>query len=134
VTSHGWSASNWTAHALNINKSVICTHSARNIPALSVDLQSNANLKINISELQKGYKLRQSRSLDAIYDEIESYGEAYAYGSVHVLRARDLPIIFKNNGSPYRIFKVANLIRNPVDLVWSGYGQFRDLFRYDINE
>ncbi|MEZ4781128.1 MAG: hypothetical protein R2816_06015 [Flavobacteriaceae bacterium] len=134
VTSHGWSASNWTAHALNLNENILCTHSARNELASDKNLQSNINLKNNIDQLQKGYAQRQERSLDTIYDEIEKKGIAKSYGSVHVLRLRDLPIIYEKFGSSKRNFILVNIVRNPVDLAWSGYGQFKDLFRYDINE
>lgn len=134
VTAHGWCASNWTAHALNLNKHIICTHSARNELATDKNLQSNKNLKKNINQLQKGYLLRQARSLDDIYEDIETKGVADSYGSVHVLRLRDLPIINAKFGPSKRSFNVVNMVRNPIDLVWSGYGQFKDLFRYDINE
>ena len=134
ITCHGWSASNWTAHALNSNTNLLCTHSARNVPAGDKNLHSNENLKKHINSLQKGYSIRQSRSLDTIYDEIESYGKTNVYASVHVIRMRDLPIIHSEFGVSYRDFNIANVVRNPIDLVWSGYGQFKDLFRYDINE
>lgn len=134
VTSHGWSASNWTAHALNLNEHVLCVHSARIEIANDIDLQSNANLKKNIDQLQSGYLNRQARSLDDLYEYIISKGTADVYGSVHVLRLRDLPVIFEKFGTPGEKYTLANVVRNPVDLVWSGYGQFRDLFRYDINE
>lgn len=134
VTCHGWSASNWTAHSLNLNPNILCTHSARNVLADDKELQSNKNLKEHINQLQKGYNQRQGRSLDIIYDEIEAFGDANNYGSVHVLRMRDLPVIYEKYGVSIRSFKVVNIVRNPVDLVWSGYGQFKDLFRYDINE
>jgi len=62
------------------------------------------------------------------------FGNSSFYGSVHVYRLRDLPILFKKYGSPKFEYRVINLIRNPVDLVWSGYGQFKDLFLYDLNE
>lgn len=134
VTSHGWSASNWTAHALNLNNKVLCVHSARVEIANHKDLQSNYNLKKNINQLQKGYLKRQERSIDELYDEIIAKGEADVYGSVHVLRMRDIPIIINKFGPPIKSFKLANVVRHPVDLVWSGYGQFKDLFLYDINE
>ena len=134
VASHGWSASNWTAHSLNLNEDVLCVHSARAELAEDKKLQSNQNLKKHINQLQKGYFNRQQRSLDEIYNDIEKKGSAKNYGSVHVLRLRDIPIISEKFGLPQREFKLANVVRHPVDLVWSGYGQFKDLFRYDINE
>lgn len=134
VTCHGWSASNWTAHALNLNPDTTCTHSARNEVASDKELQSNKNLKQHINQLQKGYVSRQNRSLDELYNEIHTKGYTSHYGSVHVLRLRDLPIIHEKFNAPSRNFNLVNVVRNPINLVWSGYGQFRDLFLYDINE
>ena len=133
-TSHGWSASNWLAYALNLHDDIICTHSARNILANRTDMNSNDNLKKQLRNLHKGYVSRQSRSLDTAYDAIESFGEAQLYGSVHVFRLRDLPVVYEKFGSFKRSYSVQNLVRHPVSLVWSGYGQFKDLFRYDLNE
>ena len=31
--------------------------------------------------------------------------------------------VFEKFGCPKRHFKVVNLIRNPIDLVWSGFGK-----------
>src|ERR1041385_1726680 len=91
VTSHGWSASNWVAHSLNLHPDIICTHSARNALAGEKDLQSNENLKIHLSQLHKGYASRQERDIRISYDEIESNGKALYYGSVHLYRMRDVP-------------------------------------------
>lgn len=134
VTCHGWSASNWLAHALNLHPEIICTHSSRNVIANKKDLQSNENLKKNIHQLHSGYFLRQNRGIDDAYDEIVSYGDAKYYGSVHVYRLRDLPVVFEKYGDYSRNFTVVNMLRDPMSLVWSGYGQFKDLFLYDINE
>ncbi|MBW1731454.1 MAG: hypothetical protein JRJ75_11280 [Deltaproteobacteria bacterium] len=134
VTSHGWSASNWLAYVLNHHQDIICTHSARNILASKKDMNSDENLRKNIKNLHQGYLLRQNRSLDRCYDEIEKNGKAKCYGSVHVYRMRDLPVLYEKYGAPKREYSVLNLIRHPVSLVWSGYGQFRELFRYDLNE
>ncbi|WP_185153353.1 hypothetical protein, partial [Fulvivirga lutimaris] len=111
-----------------------CTHSARNALADDKDLQSNKNLKLKIKDLHSGYVNRQERSLDDLYDEIIEKGNTEYYGSVHVLRLRDLPIIIERFGPSARNYNVVNVVRHPVDLVWSGYGQFLDLFLYDINE
>lgn len=134
VTSHGWSASNWVAHALNKHPDIVCSHSARNVLANDTELQSNQNLKIHLAQLHKGYVSRQERGLDVSYDEIEAMDAGKFYGSVHTYRLRDLPVVYERFGQPHRSFSLINLVRNPVDLVWSGYGQFKDLFRYDINE
>lgn len=134
VTSHGWSASNWLAFAINLHSEIICTHSARNMIASEKNMNSDHHLKNELDRLHQGYLLRQNRSLDDGYDEIERYGNAKSYGSVHVYRMRDLPVLYEKFGPPKRSFQVMNLIRHPVSLVWSGYGQFKQLLRYDLNE
>ena len=134
VTSHGWSASNWLAYALNLHPQIICTHSARNIQASEKEMNSDPNLRKNLRDLHNGYLLRQNRTLNESYDFIESLGQASLYGSVHVYRLRDLPVLYEKFGKFERRFQVLNLVRHPVALVWSGYGQFKELFRYDLNE
>jgi len=134
VTSHGWSASNWLAYALNMHPDIICTHSARNIQASEKEMNSNQNLRQNLQSLHNGYVLRQNRTLKKSYKFIEALGEVKVYGSVHVYRLRDLPVLFEKYGEFDHSFQVMNLVRHPVSLVWSGYGQFKDLFRYDLNE
>ena len=134
VTSHGWSASNWLAFALNKHPEILCTHSARNIVASAREMNSNENLRRHLKTLHQGYVSRQNESLDNIYATIEGNGSARLYGSVHVVRLRDLPIIYEKFGPSKRFFNIINLIRHPISLVWSGYGQFQELFRYDLNE
>jgi len=134
ITSHGWSASNWLAYALNLHPRVVCSHSARNLLADEKSMNSNANLKRHLADLHKGYVSRQERSIDCAYREINSMGEADLYGSVHVYRLRDLPVVYEKFGASKDAFNVMNLVRHPVSLVWSGFGQFKDLFRYDLNE
>lgn len=65
------------------------------------------------------------------HDFIESNGDADFYGSVHFYRLRDLPAQYEKFENSERNFNVINLIRNPIDLVWSGYGQFKELFKTD---
>ncbi|MBU2878011.1 hypothetical protein [Aliiglaciecola lipolytica] len=134
VTSHGWSASNWVAHSLNLNEKILCTHSARNALANDAQIHNRDNFIKNLSNFHEGYLNRQESSLDGFYQYIESLGNSDYYGSVHLLRLRDIPILYRKYGPPSRNFKIANLVRNPVDLVWSGYGQLQDLFLFDINE
>ncbi len=133
-TSHGWSASNWLAYALNQHPRIVCSHSARNLLADKKDMNDNDNLKTNLSQLHRGYVSRQERPFQSAYNEIYSMGTADLYGSVHVYRLRDLPVVHQKYGALDKPFTVMNLVRHPVSLVWSGYGQFKDLFRYDLNE
>lgn len=134
VASHGWSASNWLAHVLQLHPDITCTHSARNVLAADKYLQSDENLQRHLEQLHTGYLSRKSQALDSSYDEIEKMGYTRCMGSVHRYRLRDIPVIYDRFGSFQRTYRVMNLIRHPVTLVWSGYGQFQSLFRYDINE
>lgn len=130
VTCHGWSASNWLAYILNQNKDIIASHSAANL----LDEKLSNDIKDKLKDFHDGYKNRQNRPIDESYDFIESHGNVEYYGSVHLYRLRDLPVQYDKFGNSKRKFNVVNLIRNPIDLVWSGYGQFKDLFKTDINE
>jgi hypothetical protein len=130
ITSHGWSASNWLAYVLNKNPKMLVTHSAANLHDKKLENDINSNIK----EFHKGYLNRQLVSIDETYNCIESYGKAEIYGSVHLYRLRDIPYLYTKFGISKRNFIVINLIRNPIDLVWSGYGQFKELFKTDINE
>ena len=55
-------------------------------------------------------------------------------GTVHTYRLRDLPIQAKMFPETGLKFRTINLIRHPIDLVISGFGQFKELFKIDINE
>ena len=134
ITSHGWSASNWLAYSLNLHKHVICSHSALNALPIEKEMHEESRLKKNIRKFHKGYKTRVESSLSENYEKINSHGEAKIYGSVHLYRMRDLPKQFENYKGELGAFTVMNLVRNPIDLVWSGFGQFQQLFRFDLNE
>ncbi len=130
VTAHGWSASNWLSYVLNQHNDIIASHSAANL----IDHKFFNNIKENLKDFHDGYKNRQNKPIDESYEFIEAQGDAKFYGSVHLYRLRDLPVQYEKFGNSTRNFNVVNLIRNPIDLVWSGYGQFKELFKTDINE
>lgn len=134
VTSHGWSASNWLAYSLNLHDHILCSHSALNALPTEKEMHEESKLKKNIRKFHKGYSTRVEASLTDNYNEILNHGRAKAYGSVHLYRMRDLPLQFDSYNGELGRFVVMNLVRNPIDLVWSGYGQFQQLFRFDLNE
>lgn len=132
VTSHGWSASYWLAHAMNLHPDITCSHSAENLLAEGPDLH-NLDRQIEMHRnLHKGMIARQTRPLDATYDEIEKMGDTPIYGSVHTYRLRDLAVLGQKYGKPQRSFRVANLVRHPVSFVWSGFSHLKEMFSYDI--
>ena len=134
VTCHGWSASNWLAYVLNAHDDISCAHSSAAIVAQDPAIFDGEGLKEKISVLRKGYVQRQNRPLAEVYDEIAKAHSAPYVGTVHTYRLRDLPVQHKRFGAPGQTMRVANLVRHPLDLVISGYGQFKDLFPIDLNE
>lgn len=129
ITCHGWSASNWLSYILNQHPELVVSHSAANL----IDEKFENDIRGRELEFKKGYLNRTERSIADSYAKIRKSGPAKAHGSVHLYRLRDLPVQQQRFGidTPYNI---VNLVRNPVDLVWSGYGQFQEIFRTDINE
>ncbi|WP_018249182.1 hypothetical protein [Orenia marismortui] len=130
IASHGWSASNWLAYVLNQHEDIIASHSAANL----INEKLSNDIKEKLKEFHDGYKNRHNIPIDKSYDYIENYGNAISYGSVHLYRLRDLPVQYNRFKVSKRMYNVVNLIRNPISLVWSGFGQFKDLFKTDINE
>lgn len=134
VTCHGWSASNWLANALHKHPNILCAHSSAALPADDPSVFDGDGLKKKIPALRKGYIARQNRSLTDLYESLPNPKNAHIIGSVHTYRLRDLPAqteLITPRSSP---IPVVNLVRHPLDLVVSGYGQFKDLFRIDLNE
>ena len=132
VGCHGWSGSYWLAHALNLHPELTVSHSAENLLAVGPDLHDLERLKATVQSLHHGMQARQRKPIDATFDEIEAMGDTPVYGAVHVFRLRDLPVQLKAFGAFKRPYVLANLVRHPVSFAWSGYGQLRDMFTFDI--
>ncbi len=130
ITCHGWSASNWLSYALSQHQDIIATHSAANLYGEKL----TNNIKGKVQEFHQGYINRQNQPIAECYSKIESYGNAKIYGSVHLYRLRDIPVLNKKFGEETDTYTTFNLIRDPIKLILSGYGQFKELFRTDINE
>lgn len=129
VTSHGWSASNWLSYALNMHPEIICSHSAANL----INTKVANDIRGLERSFHKAYRNRLEKSIDSSYEKIISSGAASSYGSVHLYRIRDLPYQYDRFSIKDK-YIVFNLVRGPVSLVLSGEGQFRQLFKTDINE
>ncbi len=134
ITSHGWSASNWVAYSYNLHDDIICTHSALNDVPNEKEMHQEDKLKNNILRFHKGYSSRTEIPLNDSYRHIRSFGEAKVYGSVHLFRLRDLKHQTEISAPFDNKISIINLVRNPISLVWSGYGQFKQLFKFDLNE
>lgn len=130
ITCHGWSASNWLSFVLNNHPNMLVSHSAGNL----VNNKFENNIKGKVQILHTGYLNRQNKPIAESYKELYNLEDVNLYGSVHLYRLRDFAIQEQKFESPGELFNVVNLIRHPIDLVWSGFGQFRELFKTDINE
>jgi hypothetical protein len=134
VTSHGWSASNWVAYSLHLNPDITCAHSSAAIIADNPTRFDGEGLQENLRDLRRGYIERQNKPIDQLYDGLHQQRPAPLVGTVHTYRLRDLPVQESRFGSGNRQYRTVNLVRHPLDLVLSGYGQFLKLFRIDLNE
>jgi len=134
VTCHGWSASNWVAYALNRHPAIACGHSSAAILAEDSGIFDAAGLKRNLGALRRGYLQRQDRPMSEVHDDLAARKPAPHIGTVHTYRLRDLPGQAASFGTAPGPLRTVNLIRHPLDLVVSGYGQFQDLFRIDLKE
>ncbi|HAW20453.1 MAG TPA: hypothetical protein DCX14_09740 [Flavobacteriales bacterium] len=130
VCCHGWSSSNWLAYALTSLPNIVASHSAKNVVGEEMKEQSLDNLRRTIQLYHQGYEKRDRRTIEEMFHEIPITSQTLAVGSVHVYRLRDLKTVsFEDHD-----LVITNYVRNPIDLVWSGYGQLQDLFLFDINE
>jgi hypothetical protein len=134
VTSHGWSASNWVAYSLHLNPHITCAHSSAAIIADDPTRYDGDGLHKNLRDFRRGYIDRQTKPIDQLYDDLQQQLPAPLVGTVHTYRLRDLPVQESRFGSGDRPYRTVNLVRHPLDLVISGYGQFLKLFRIDLNE
>ena len=134
VTSHGWSASNWFAVALDTHPEILCFHSAMHKHARG-DSLSEEYLKENALEHGDAVNSRENLSIDVAFDRIKMRAQdprKRVFGNVHTYRIRDLPALQDKYPTP-REHMLMNLIRHPVSLVNSGFGQLRIFIEWDIN-
>jgi hypothetical protein len=134
ITCHGWSASNWLAYCLNLHPNITCGHSGAAILANDPNYINIDGLKKNFRVIREGCLQRQTRSILETYHKLQKQKNAPFIGTVHSYRLRDLPFQQRNFSFDIDYFRTVNLVRHPLDLVISGYGQFKDLFKMDINE
>lgn len=144
IASHGWSGSYWLAHVLHGLPGIACVHSSAALPAAEDDpyaidaILSQGTLDdvyARLGVLRAGYLDRATRQPSTLCQEVAAgFPEARLVGSVHTFRMRDLPRSFADLGPKGAGISVANLLRHPVSLVRSGYGQFRDSMAIDLNE
>lgn len=71
-------------------------------------------------------------SIDEQYDAITKISDTIAYGSVHLFRLRNIPELIKKFWPLRHDYLIKNLIRHPVNFIWSGNGELRELFNYDL--
>jgi len=134
VTCHGWSGSSWLANILHSHPDIHCTHMLHNhIPEVD-DSDSKVACGRYFDIIRQGAIDRQELSMEAMLDKLSLNIDKPYIGSVGLYRLRDLPLLTKKFGACGYPIKVVNLIRNPVSVVCSGYGQFMKRFQYDLHE
>lgn len=134
VTSHGWSGSTWLANCLDALPDTTCSHlmlDRHAAPGDSDAMLANAAIR---EQARQACIDRLSVPVTAVIRQIRSGVGARWAGNVGFYRLRDLPDLVGRFGPPEPAIRVANLIRDPVALVISGYHQFRKRFRFDLNE
>lgn len=134
VPCHGWIASNLLAHAVQKHVDITCAHSSANILASDARVFNGQGLQSHIPALRKEYVERQTRCLKDAYADFSKYLGTAFVGSVNSYRLRDIPAQTNLTGETDQKISVADVIRHPLDLVVSGYGQFKDFFPIDLNE
>lgn len=125
IASHGWSGSTWLANALNLHPDIGVAHN-------SLDLR--ASKAAHEPEYKKRSLKRLDMSISANYRTVSEIYTEPNIGTVHLYRLRDFTTIFDKYGKWTESYDLYNLVRNPIALVFSGYGKFQTLFKNDLPE
>lgn len=143
VASHGLSASNWLAYALNHHDDVACRHGmhlalANDRDALDLDLMYQTGgigpVLDKVGEINRTGSQIRSSCLPDIYRNLAQSVTARAVGTVHTFRLRDLPARSPEMRAVNPPLIVMNLIRHPVELVASGHAHFQRVLRVNLHE
>ncbi len=130
VCAHGWSGSRWLAHVLHKHPDILCTHSAWNRLADS-SVFDDKDMHGFARQRKQGWGARDQCTDDTLR-AIHQHGSASAYGCVHTYRLHDFLDRLPSPDKAEVPFRLANLVRHPVDLVLSGMGEFRALYDFDV--
>lgn len=135
VTTHGWSGSNWLAVTFDLHPALACSHGVlydRRPRATDGDEAVwHSGLHATVRERNEG---RYTVPVDETLRHIEALAPERHCGNVGYFRARDFPVLFERHGVNRRPVRWVNLLRHPVSVVWSGYGQFLKRFAFDLLE
>lgn len=140
ITSHGASASSWTAAGLNAHPQFFCVHGTHLGEGGPDDVlnpeqirreHGAAGLLEKMQSIRSGARTREEITLDAQFAHIEARSTMPNCGMVHTYRLRDLPRLPPYEGPAVSVY---NLVRHPVDLVNSAQHLFTHLLQIDLNE
>jgi len=134
VTCHGWSGSSWLANTLHSHPDIHCTHVLYNRLPSTDDSDSKFASDRYFDIIRQEAISRQETPIDCMLDKLILNIDKPYIGNVGLYRLRDLPVLSRKFGSCGHSIKVVNLIRNPLSVVFSGYGQFMKRFQYDLHE
>ncbi|GAC19915.1 hypothetical protein [Paraglaciecola arctica] len=120
VTSHGLSATNWFSKSINMHPEVMCVHGNEK------NLFDKAHIKndegISISQ-KNSTQNHGDESIQQHFSSLSEVRTAKSYGSVHYYRLRDHNLQAGFNSRELN-FNIANLVRNPVNLVNSSAAHY----------
>jgi len=134
VTSHGWSGSSWFANVLNSHSDIFCSHLMYNrVPG--IDDGEEKLQKNNLFDLVRRDSVdRLTTPINEVIVKINDLTNKPYQGNVGLYRARDLPFLIDKFGDLEHKIKIINLVRDPLSVVLSGYGQFQKRFKFDLHE
>lgn len=144
VASHGCSASFWLAHTLNRLPGFACVHSSAALEADdarayeardAIERGELADVYRMLQLIRAGYEARHQRSPQQLFESLsQRFADRQAIGVVHSYRLRDLPGHAHPPRADVAPIPVANLLRHPVEVVNSVYGQYLLSFRIDLTD
>lgn len=135
VSTHGWSGSNWLAWTFDRHPALACSHGVlyerRPHPTDGDEAVWLSGLHATVRERNQR---RYTIPVDETLDHVAALAPGQRCGNVGYFRARDFPLLFARHGANRRPARWANVLRHPLSVVWSGYGQFLKRFAFDLFE
>jgi len=134
VTTHGWSGSSWLANVLNSHSDIFCSHLMYDRVPGKDDGEAKLERNNLFDAVRKESVNRLNTPVNEMIVKINQLTNASYRGNVGLYRMRDLPMLVEKFGPLEHRIRVINLIRDPVSVVFSGFGQFQKRFRFDLHE
>jgi hypothetical protein len=134
VTSHGWSGSSWFANILNSHDDIFCSHLMHDRLPGKDDGEEKLEKNNLFDTVRQDSINRLTTPMNDALAKLGSQSNTAYKGNVGLYRARDLTVLIKKHGPLKHKITLVNLVRDPVSVVLSGYGQFQKRFKFDLHE